>query len=671
MHHVDRSKTLGNADTLLTAYDLWLLSEGSHQRPYACMGAHPQLLAGVEGTRFAVWAPNAQSVWVLGDFNAWEPSKSQMMKDEGSGIWQCFVEGAKRGDCYQYRIIQSGGQDILKSDPYAFRTEMRPGKASVIEGLQRSEPAITEHRPSAVDKAAMSIYEVHLGSWRKRDGWRWMSYDELAAELIDYVVDMGFTHLELMPIMEHPYDPSWGYQPLGLYAPTARYGTPAQFARFVETAHQRGLGVILDWTPSHFPNDPHGLVQFDGTALYEHLDPREGYHPDWHTMIFNLGRREVANYLLGNALFWIEQYGIDGLRVDAVASMLYRDYSRSPGQWIPNQWGGRENLESISFLKQLNGRFKSLVPHAITIAEESTAFPKVTHRGINPVEADSLGFDHKWNMGWMHDTLRYFSTDPIYRRYRHHDLTFGMMYAFTEHFVLPLSHDEVVHGKGSLLRKMPGDRWQAFANLRCLLAYMWSYPGKKLLFMGSEWGSPKEWSQDEALPWHLLEERDHAGVQSLLRRLNAIYRTYAALSQTDHRGDGFQWVHHDDHSQSVIAYLRRLGPLASRAGGEESHSEDLLMLCNLTPMPRPAYRTGVPCGGDWRVLLNTDSEEFAGSAFPITDAIQVTANIAAEPIGWHGFEQSIKLNIPPLSVLYLRAPEKAVCIGDDATRCPS
>jgi 1,4-alpha-glucan branching enzyme len=529
----------------------------------------------------------------------------------------------------------------------------------VIEGLQRQDQRVRASVPSLpaedLHDQAVSIYEVHLGSWRKQSQWHWLSYEELAIELVDYVADMGFTHMELLPVMEHPYDPSWGYQSIGIYAPTARYGSPAQFAKFVEAAHARGIGVILDWTPSHFPNDAYGLVQFDGTALYEHLDPREGFHPDWHTLIFNLGRREVANYLLGNALFWIEQYGVDGLRVDAVASMLYRDYSRAEGAWIPNRWGGRENLESIDFLKQLNRRLHQHAPQAIRIAEESTAFPSVTTQHHAVDHDEGLGFDWKWNMGWMHDVLRYFSKDTLFRSHHQHDLTFGMMYAYSERFVLALSHDEVVHGKASLLSKMPGDPWQRFANLRCLYALMWSYPGKKLLFMGGEWGSPKEWHHDESLPWHLLAEESHQGIKRFVRALNLLYRDYPSLHQGDHHPSGFRWISHDDHASSVLVFVRTRVPCGqSQDPPMPGHS--LLVICNFTPIPRTRYRIGTPIHADWKILLNSDELNFGGSGYSTQEGSQGFAQgayISHQAIAWQGQSHSIELDLPPLAVIYL------------------
>jgi 1,4-alpha-glucan branching enzyme len=623
------------------------------------MGAHPGEMENRQGTRFAVWAPNAQAVWVVGDFNGWDPLAHPLEKDEASGIWQGFVPGALRGQHYQFRLLQRHGRVVLKSDPYAFRTEMRPAKASVIEGLQRPRglaPAPAAQRPAALlQDAAMSVYEVHLGSWRKQAMWRWLSYEELAVELVDYAVDMGFTHIELLPIMEYPYDPSWGYQSLGIYAPTARFGTPAEFAHLIDAAHAKGLGVILDWTPSHFPDDLHGLVQFDGTALYEHLDPREGVHPDWHTLIFNLGRPEVANYLLGNALFWLEQYGVDGLRVDAVASMLYRNYSRADGAWIPNRWGGQENLESIDFLKRLNRRLSEHAPAAVRIAEESTAFPQVTTRTQAEDNQGSLGFHWKWNLGWMHDVLRYFSRDPLFRAHHQEDLTFGIMYAYSEQFILSLSHDEVVHGKASLLAKMPGDTWQRFANLRCLYALMWSYPGKKLLFMGGEWGSPIEWNHDEALPWHVLAEPAHRALQQFVKQLNHLYRHWPSLHRSDHDPEGFGWVSHDDHQSSIIVYLRRTA-LAQAPWDASPSNDPVLVVCNFTPRPRTAYRIGTPVKAAWRILLDSDDRQFGGSGYRSSAAAVSLGGDGVFPLcemPWQGQAQSIEVDIPPLAVLYL------------------
>jgi 1,4-alpha-glucan branching enzyme len=622
---------------LISSHDLWLLGEGTHARPYEVFGAHPQTDSAVAGTRFALWAPNARQVWVLGDFNDWKPEAHPMSLQGVSGIWAVFIPGAVRGQHYQFRIWQSHGAIVMKSDPYAFRTELRPKQASVIEGLQPPRPLAEQGVPQGF-RAPVSIYEVHCASWRKADGWRWLTYDELAESLVPYAAKMGFTHLELLPVMEHPFDGSWGYQPVGLYAPTARHGTPGQFRQFVDCAHQHGLGVLLDWTPAHFPADLYGLARFDGTALYEHEDPREGYHPDWHTLIFNLGRPEVLNYLLGNALFWIEQYGIDGVRVDAVASMLYRDYSRPNGQWIANRFGGRENLESIAFLRKLNRRLGEEAPQAITIAEESTAFPLVSRPPSEDLEAGGLGFHYKWNLGWMHDILRYLARDPLYRKFHQRDLTFGLLYAFEENFVLALSHDEVVHGKGSLLGKMPGEHWQRFANLRALFGLMWAYPGKKLLFMGSEWASDSEWNHDSFLPWHLLAQGEHLGIQRLVKDLNAVYRAQAPLHQLDHEAAGFEWVAHDDHRQSVIAFLRN--DLSGNA---------VLVVCHFTPVPRPAYRFGVSAEQRWEVILNTDDALYGGGA-SIPEAW--IAQAVSEP--WHGKPFSLAIDLPPLAVLWLR-----------------
>ncbi|HSN34558.1 MAG TPA: 1,4-alpha-glucan branching protein GlgB, partial [Ideonella sp.] len=513
---------------LLGELDAWLLGEGSHLRPCEILGAHPRVIGGAAGTAFAVWAPNAVRVSVVGDFNRWDGRRHPMRLRRECGVWEIFVPGIGEGAHYKYEIVAADGSVLpLKADPYALRGELRPATASVVARLpSRLPPSPGRQAANALD-AAIAIYEVHLGSWRRGEDGGFLDWGQLADTLIPYAADLGFTHLELLPVAEHPFDGSWGYQTLGLYAPSARFGPPASLRRFVERAHAAGLGVLLDWVPAHFPTDPHGLVEFDGTHLYEYADPREGFHLDWNTLIYNFGRTEVRNYLVGNALYWLERYGLDGLRVDAVASMLYRDYSREPGQWLPNVHGGRENLEAIAFLRRMNEVVGVEWPQAVTVAEESTAFPAVSR----PPYAGGLGFHYKWNLGWMHDTLAYLARDPIHRKYHHHEMTFSMVYAFSENFVLPLSHDEVVHGKGSLLARMPGDRWQRFANLRACLGYMYGHPGKKLLFMGAEFAQEREWNHDAALDWHLLDDPRHAGVQRLVRDLNRFLREAGALHE--------------------------------------------------------------------------------------------------------------------------------------------
>lgn len=632
---------------VLGATDAWLLAEGTHQRPFECLGAHPTRLQGAVGVNFAVWAPNAQRVSVIGDFNRWDGSCHPMRHRIGCGVWELFIPALTIGCLYKFEILTQHGERLLKADPYAFRTELRPQTASVVQGLlPRLTLSAQRVQANRLDQP-ISIYEVHLASWRLADGWRWLSYRELAETLVPYARDMGFTHLELLPISEHPYDGSWGYQPVGLFAPTARHGSPEDFRDFVAAAHAAGLGVILDWVPAHFPTDEHGLAGFDGTHLYEHADPREGYHPDWNTLIYNFGRHEVANYLTANALYWIERFGVDGLRVDAVASMLYRDYSRANGQWIANQHGGRENLEAMAFLRRLNHTIGTQCPGALMMAEESTSFPNVSRPPSADLQTGGLGFHAKWNMGWMNDTLRYFARDPLYRPYHQQELTFGIMYAFSENFVLPLSHDEVVHGKRSLLGRMPGDDWQRFAGLRSLYGYMWGFPGKKLLFMGGELAQPHEWQDHASLPWGLLDEPQHAGVQRLVRDLNAVYRHYPALHQWDHDSRGFRWIAHDDMAQCVLSWLRF-----------DAQGQVVAIICNLTPVARPGYRIGVPAAGAWQEIINTDADIYGGSG------VQTEVGVT-DTLSWHGHAQSLLLHLPPLACVML-TPRLT-----PATACPA
>ena len=624
--------------SLLSDADLWLLAEGTHLRPYEVLGAHPRVLEGVAGTGFAVWAPNARRVSVVGDFNAWDGRRHPMRLRPGAGIWELFVPGVAAGALYKYEIADAGGHLLpLKADPYAQAAQLRPSTASIVAALPPRVPASAERRRANAHDAPVSIYEVHLASWQRKadaDGGGWLSWDALAATLIPYALDLGFTHLELLPISEHPFDGSWGYQPIGLYAPTSRFGDAAGLQRFVASAHAQGLGVLLDWVPAHFPSDAHGLARFDGSALYEHSDPREGFHQDWNTLIYNFGRTEVRNFLVGNALYWLERHGVDGLRVDAVASMLYRDYSRKDGEWIPNAHGGRENLEAIAFLQRMNEVVGGERPEAITLAEESTSFPGVSR----PTSGGGLGFHYKWNMGWMHDTLRYFERDPIHRAHHHHELRLSLTYAFDEHFVLPFSHDEVVHGKGSLLAKMPGDRWQQFANLRACYGYMWGHPGKKLLFMGCEFAQIREWNHDRGLDWHLLDDPLHAGVQQLVRDLNRVLRHYPALHQRDSDAGGFEWLEADDARHSVLAFARR--------GREEDQL--MLVVCNLTPQVHASYRLGVPRPGRYRERLNTDSTYYGGSNVGTPWGVAGT-----EPIPAHGRTHSVLLTLPPLATVFL------------------
>jgi 1,4-alpha-glucan branching enzyme len=619
--------------SVLSDLDLYLLGEGTHLRAYDKLGAHPITLGGVCGIAFVVLAPNARRVSVVGDFNQWD-GRRHAMRVRGNGFWEIFVPGARVGERYKFEIFSKTDTLLpLKADPFAFAAEVRPATASVVFDEAALAPASRAPAyANALDKP-IAIYEVHLGSWRRNadEGNRWLTYRELAEQLPAYVADMGFTHIELMPVMEHPFDGSWGYQPTGLYAPTSRFGPPQDFAAFVEACHRAGLALILDWVPGHFPDDPHGLGRFDGTALYEHANPMQGRHQDWDTLIYNFGRAEIANFLLADALFWLDRYGIDGLRVDAVASMLYLDYSRSPGEWIPNRFGGRENLEAIAFIRRANTEVFGHFPQATTMAEESTAWPMVSR----PVDAGGLGFGYKWNMGWMHDTLNYIAKDPIYRKHHHGDINFGLHYAFSENFVLPLSHDEVVHGKGSILNRMPGDDWQRFANMRAYYGFMYGHPGKKLLFMGNEIAQQREWSHDHSLDWHLLESAAHKGVQTLVRDLNRLYRDTPALHERDCESDGFDWIVADDTAQSVFVWLRR---------GREP-DELCVVAVNFTPEVRRDYRVKVPRGGRWREALNTDATLYGGSNVGNAGAV------SAKEVRGGGFELS--LTLPPLAAAFL------------------
>jgi len=630
----------------LSDFDLHLLGEGTHYRVYDKLGAHPARLDGVDGTIFSVWAPNARRVSVVGDWNVWDGRRHPMRLHPGNGIWELFLPGVGPGARYKYEIVGPGGDlQALKADPLAFAFEPGGERTAAevydLDGYRWGDQSWMAERARRQSLGVpVSIYEVHLGSWRRvpEEGQRWLSYRELADQIGDYVTDMGFTHVELMPVMEHPFYGSWGYQGIGYYAPTRRYGDPHDFMAFVDRLHQRGIGVILDWVPAHFPRDPHGLAFFDGTHLYEHDDPRWREHPDWGTRVFNYGRHEVANFLLANALFWIERYHLDGLRVDAVASMLYLDYSRREGDWKPNRFGGRENLEAITFLKRLNEVLYGLHADAVTVAEESTSWPMVSR----PVHLGGLGFGYKWNMGWMHDILGYFREDPVHRKYHHDQLTFGLLYAWSENFILPLSHDEVVHGKGSLKGKMPGDDWQRFANLRLLYAFMWAYPGKKLLFMGGEFGQSSEWSHESSLEWHLLDQGPyHRGLSSLVRDLNRLYREERPLHQLDHDPAGFLWMDCRDRDQSVIAFVR----FALEPG------QMLLCACNFTPVPRREYRVGVPRAGRWAEVLNTDSAHYGGSN------LGNGGGVRSEPVPWHGQPHSIRVTLPALAAVWLRFVE--------------
>jgi 1,4-alpha-glucan branching enzyme len=625
---------------VLGPQDDYFMGEGNHLRLYDKLGAHPLKMEGIDGVHFAVWAPNAKRVSVVGDFNAWDGRLHVMRKRMDVGVWEIFVPGAHEGQVYKYELLDQAGHLLpLKSDPYGFAAELRPNTASRITRTDQFKWSDADYLKArvALDKrrTPMSIYEVHLGSWKKHDGDRFLTYDELADQLVNYVKDMGFTHIELLPITEHPYDPSWGYQPTGLFAPTSRFGHPAGFARFVDKAHAAGIGVILDWVPAHFPTDQHGLSKFDGTSLYDHEDPRQGFHPDWNTAIYNFGRKEVQSFLLNNALFWLEHYHLDGLRVDAVASMLYLDYSRKEGQWIPNQYGGRENLEAIAFLQRMNHETYGQHPGIVTIAEESTAFPGVSQ----PTNTGGLGFGFKWNMGFMHDTLQYFQRDSVHRKHHHNDLTFGLLYAFSENFVLPLSHDEVVHGKGSLLAKMSGDDWQKFATLRAFFGFMWGYPGKKLLFMGQEMAPWTEWNHATSLDWHLLQHAPHKGVQSVVRDLNTLYRTHPALHARDCESEGFEWLIADDAENSVFAWARHAG----------DGKQPVVVVSNFTSVVRENYVLPLPKSGIWREVFNSDSESYWGTGKGNQGRIEAVNSPS------HGKPASAKITLPPLATLFFVA----------------
>ena len=623
---------------LLGDQDMYFFREGTHRRLYDCLGAHPASLDGVSGLRFAVWAPNARRVSVVGDFNHWDGRVHPMRLRIESGVWEIFIPGAGQGTHYKFELLSSEGHLLTKSDPMAFFSQHGTQTASLAFDLDRYRWSDGEWMAQRARKdlyrGAMSIYEVHPGSWKRvpQDGNRWQSWLEMAEDLIPYVKGLGFTHIELMGISEHPFDGSWGYQVTGYYAPTSRYGNPDEFRAFVDRCHQEGLGVILDWVPGHFPKDAHGLARFDGTALYEHADPRQGEHQDWGTFIFNYGRAEVRNFLVANALFWLREYHIDGLRVDAVASMLYLDYSRKEGEWVPNALGGRENLEAIAFMKELNRVCYEENPGTTIIAEESTAWPGVS----KPVDAGGLGFGFKWNMGWMNDSLRYISHDPVHRKYHHGEATFSMLYAYDENFILVLSHDEVVHGKGSMLNKMPGDRWQKFANLRMFYAWMWAHPGKKLLFMGGEFGQWTEWSHERSLDWHVFLGAEHAGLQRLVRDLNGWYTRLPALHSNCHEAGGFTWLDADDAAGSLFVFFR--GQVAE---------EKVYVVVNATPVPRKGYRLGVAEPGSYRELLNSDHVDYGGSNQLNASDLQAVSG------DWQGQPFSVMLDVPPLGVVYL------------------
>jgi 1,4-alpha-glucan branching enzyme len=624
---------------MLTDFDLHLLGEGRHWKSYEKLGAQPHVADGVRGVNFAVWAPNADAVSVVGDFNGWNGAAHRMHKRIPAGIWELFVPGLGPGTLYKYRVHALGTHSD-RADPYGFGAEVPPRTASVVVDLHTHQWQDGDWMAHRTDRnaltAPLNVYEVHLGSWRRPgdDPHRWLSYADLERDLVPYVVEMGFTHVEFLPPTEHPLSASWGYQTIGLFAATSRFGPPAALMSLIDALHRAGVGVIIDWVPAHFPKDGHGLRQFDGTALYEHADSRQGEHPDWGTLIFNYGRHEVANYLVSSALFWLDRYHVDGLRVDAVASMLYLDYSRKEGEWLPNCFGGRENLEAIEFLKTFNIQVHQHFPGTLTIAEESTAWAGVSR----PTYVGGLGFSLKWNMGWMNDTLRYMRHDPVHRKYHHDELTFSLIYAFHENFVLPLSHDEVVHGKGSLLDQMPGDLWQRFANLRLLYSYMWCHPGKKLLFMGGEFGQWHEWNFDESLQWHLLQYESHQSVKRTVADLNALVRREKPLHELDFDGAGFEWIDCHNWQDSVLAFVRRAA----------DPDDFLVVCCNFTPVPRHGYRLGVPRGGLYDEIFNGDSAFYGGGNLGNGGAI------LAEPVPHHGREHSLALTLPPLAAIVLK-----------------
>ncbi len=620
----------------LENFDLHLLGEGKHWHAYRILGAHPHQADGIDGILFALWAPNAERVSVIGDFNQWDGRVHPMRCRGGSGIWELFIPNLEPGAFYKFEIRSHTGEVLIKTDTYGNQFQLRPDTACIITAETQydwnDQRWIQQRNQHDWQQAPLSIYEVHLGSWQKDENNHFLNYRELAHRLADHVCRLGFTHIELLPITEHPFDASWGYQTTGYFAPTSRFGTPDDFRYFVDHLHQRGIGIILDWVPAHFPKDEHALGRFDGTALYEHEDPRRGEHRDWGTLIFNYGRKEVQNFLLASAVYWMEEFHLDGLRVDAVASMLYLDYSREPGDWVPNEHGGRENLEAVEFLKQLNIITHEQFPGAMIIAEESTAWPQVSR----PTWLGGLGFSMKWNMGWMHDTLSYLSQDPIHRHYHHDLLTFGLLYTFTENFVLPFSHDEVVHGKGSMLDKMPGDSWQKFASLRLLYTYMFTYPGKKLLFMGGEFAQGREWNDATALDWYLLERPQHQGIMSLISDLNHLYKDTDALHEIEFEHNGFEWVDCHDASQSILSYLRK-----------DKQGHNIIVILNFTPVPRTNYRIGLPQAGFYRELLNSDSELYGGSN------LGNVGGVNSEPTPWMNRGHSATLTLPPLGAIIL------------------
>ncbi|MBX2966805.1 MAG: 1,4-alpha-glucan branching protein GlgB [Cyclobacteriaceae bacterium] len=631
-------------NSLLTDFDIHLFKTGKHFKLYEKMGSHLTTMNGKKGTYFAVWAPNARAVSVIGNFNHWSNGKHALQpRWDESGIWEGFFTDIKKGEAYKYAIHSNTGDYLEKADPFALFSEVPPKTASIVWETNykwKDNKWLDKRKAGAGKPKPYSVYELHMGSWRRKheEGNRSLRYGELAKELVEYVQEMGFTHVEFLPVMEHPFFGSWGYQVTGYYAPSSRYGAPEDFMYLVDCLHQAGIGIILDWVPSHFPGDEYGLYKFDGTHLYEHEDPRKGFHPDWKSYIFNYGRNEVRSILISNAMYWLDRFHIDGLRVDAVASMLYLDYSRKEGEWIPNQYGGRENIESIVFLKEFNEQAYSQFPDVITIAEESTAWPAVSR----PTYLGGLGFGQKWMMGWMHDTLKYFKHDSVHRKYHQNEITFSIMYAFTENFMLPLSHDEVVHGKGSLIGRMPGDEWQRFANLRLLFGYMYTHPGTKLLFMGGEFGQTSEWNHDQSLDWHLLQYAPHKGVQTLVKDLNALYKQEAALYQYAFEDRGFEWVDYSDQQNSVIVYQRKA----------EQKEDLLLVVCNFTPQTLQQYRVGVPYRGQWKEIFNSDELQYGGSG------VLNQGKLVTSPIKYHNHNNSVNLSLPPLGITIIKLEQE-------------
>ncbi len=622
--------------TLFTDFDIHLFRQGKHFRLYEKLGSHLVEVEGEKGTYFAVWAPSAKTVSVKGNFNSWNRTSHPLApRWDSSGIWEGFIPGIGKGELYKYHIVTQAGRNLEKGDPFALFWEIPPNTASIVWDLDyqwKDEAWLQQRKETASLNKPYSVYEVHLGTWMKRkNGLESLSYREMADEMVAYVKDMGFTHVEMMPVMEHPYFPSWGYQITGYFAPTSRFGTPQDFMYLMDAFHQAGIGVILDWVPSHFPSDAHGLADFDGTHLYEHADPRKGFHPDWKSYIFNYDRHEVRSFLISNALFWLEKYHADGLRVDAVASMLYLDYSRKQGEWIPNKYGGNENLEAISFLREFNEMVYREFPDAVTIAEESTSWSGVSR----PTYTGGLGFGQKWMMGWMHDTLNYFKEDPVYRKFHHNKITFSIIYAFTENFMLPLSHDEVVHGKGSLIQRMPGDEWQKFANLRTLFGYMFMHPGTKLLFMGGEFGQTSEWNIERGLEWWLTQFNYHHGMQAWIKKLNEFYKNTPALYKKQFSPEGFEWIDLSDYQNSVLSFLRK---------GEEGDAP-VVVVCNLTPVLREEYKIGVPNNDTWKEILNSDVKDFGGSGYHVNE------NLEAVEDNWHGRAHSLTIKLPPLAMV--------------------